>query len=166
MTTHDLPTVAGLWSGRDLAIQRTAGLEPTEDGAHRLRQKLLAWTGVEDDAAAREVTDRVYRLLASAPSAVVTATLEDALAVEERPNLPGTTAEWPNWCLALPQTLEQLPHAPLALAIAAALGGRRGPGPEAAEEHGGDAGASRAGNGAGDNPVGPPGGEPPRPGGS
>jgi 4-alpha-glucanotransferase len=51
----------------------------------------------------------------------VTATLEDALAVPERPNLPGTTTEWPNWSLALPASLEELERHPLPRAIAGAL---------------------------------------------
>jgi 4-alpha-glucanotransferase len=39
----------------------------------------------------------------------VAATLEDALRVEERPNLPGTTAhQRDNWSLALPVPLEAL----------------------------------------------------------
>ena len=37
VTTHDLPTVAGVWSGDDAADQRAAGIEPDElDAAWRL----------------------------------------------------------------------------------------------------------------------------------
>jgi 4-alpha-glucanotransferase len=39
---------------------------------------------------------------------VILATLDDALAVVERPNMPGTTTAWPNWSLALPLPLEKL----------------------------------------------------------
>ena len=46
---------------------------------------------------------------------------DDALAVEERPNMPSTTNQWPNWCLALPHTLEELQTDPLPSQIAAAL---------------------------------------------
>ena len=45
---------------------------------------------------------------ANAVPRIVLASLEDALAVQERPNVPGTTAEFPNWRLALPATLEQI----------------------------------------------------------
>ena len=38
---------------------------------------------------------------------VVTATLDDALGVEERPNMPGTVDEWPNWRLALPRPIDE-----------------------------------------------------------
>jgi 4-alpha-glucanotransferase len=49
------------------------------------------------------------------------ATLDDALTVAERPNLPGTITERPNWALALPLTLERLETNPLARKIASAL---------------------------------------------
>ena len=42
------------------------------------------------------------------------ATLEDALAVAERPNMPNTMAEWPNWSQALPSPLEAIECHPLA----------------------------------------------------
>jgi hypothetical protein len=35
--------------------------------------------------------------------------------------MPATFDEWPNWSLALPQSLEELKQAPLAREIAAAL---------------------------------------------
>jgi 4-alpha-glucanotransferase len=44
--------------------------------------------------------------------------------VSERPNLPGTTTERPNWSLALPASLEELEAHPLPRAIAGALRGR------------------------------------------
>ena len=55
-----------------------------------------------------QVVERAYRLLAHAPSMILTATFEDALGVEERPNQPGTTDERPNWSLALPLPLEAI----------------------------------------------------------
>ena len=64
---------------------------------------------------------RTPQRLAEAPSAVLTATLEDALAVAERPNMPNTTAEWPNWSLALPVPLEAIERHPLVQAVATAL---------------------------------------------
>jgi 4-alpha-glucanotransferase len=62
-----------------------------------------------------------HRLLAEAPSMVLAATLDDALVVEERPNVPGTVDERPNWSLALPVPQEELERSETALAIAAAL---------------------------------------------
>jgi len=67
------------------------------------------------------VVRATYEALGRSPSAVVTATLEDALAVEERPNKPATTWEWPNWQIALPEPLETLIESPLAAEIARSL---------------------------------------------
>ena len=72
-----------------------------------------------------EVVETVHARLAEAPSLLVTATLDDALAVLERPNVPGTTSERPNWSLALPLPLEALEQAPLPRRIASVLAERR-----------------------------------------
>jgi 4-alpha-glucanotransferase len=122
ITTHDLPTIAGLWTGSDLRAQQQAGLASNGEGMGQMRERLRDFTGAADAAQPREVVALAYDLLGQAPSMVVTATLEDALAVEERPNMPSTLDEWPNWSLALPRTLEQLQQDPLPRAIAAALG--------------------------------------------
>ena len=52
---------------------------------------------------------------------MLTATLDDAMAVEERPNMPATDDEWPNWRLALPAPIETLKTSRLAKRIARAL---------------------------------------------
>jgi 4-alpha-glucanotransferase len=67
------------------------------------------------------VIERTHDRLAHAPSMIVTATLDDALAVVERPNMPGTVTEWPNWSLALPQPLEAIEGEQLPQAIAGTL---------------------------------------------
>ena len=46
---------------------------------------------------------------------------DDAVAAPERPNLPGTVAEWPNWSLALERPLEEIETLELPGQIAAAL---------------------------------------------
>ncbi|MGH8069771.1 MAG: 4-alpha-glucanotransferase [Candidatus Entotheonellia bacterium] len=117
ITTHDLPTIAGLWSGADLRIQQELGLQPNEEGLREIREHLQKMTGLPERAAVQEVIVRAYQLLAEAPSMVVTATLEDAMAVEERPNIPTTTTEWANWSIALPAPLEALQTNPLVHAI-------------------------------------------------
>ncbi|MDQ6743053.1 MAG: 4-alpha-glucanotransferase [Candidatus Dormibacteraeota bacterium] len=107
LTTHDLPTLAGVWEGAD------------SDPA--VRERLKRFTGAGDDTATELVAESAHRVLASAPSRLVTATLEDALGVAERPNRPGTTTEWPNWSLALPVPLEELKSDPRAARLAEAL---------------------------------------------
>src|SRR5579872_116535 len=75
VSTHDLPTIAGVWTGRDLEMQREAGLEPNEAGMAEIRERLRAVTGAAEGTAPAEVTLRTYRALASAPSLLLTATL-------------------------------------------------------------------------------------------
>ena len=121
VTTHDLPTVAGMWTGADLAECHAIGLDPNEEGARAIRDKLADWSGSPDGASAAEVVVNTHRLLAQAPSMILTATLDDAAVVEERPNVPGTVDERANWSIALPVPLEELEESPTAAAIAEAL---------------------------------------------
>jgi 4-alpha-glucanotransferase len=107
VTTHDLPTVRGLWTGSDLREQEAVGLAANVEGTAALREHLRALTGLPDTASWEEMSFAIHRRLAEAPSVLITATLEDALGVAERPNLPGTTGERrPNWSLALPMPIE------------------------------------------------------------
>jgi 4-alpha-glucanotransferase len=121
VTTHDLPTIAGLWTGYDLAAQKEIGFEPNESGTKALRDKLRRLGDLKDDAPVENAIEATYRALARAPSRVLLATLDDAIAVPERPNLPGTVTQWPNWSLSLPMTLEDLERQELPARIARAL---------------------------------------------
>ncbi|MBK9181304.1 MAG: 4-alpha-glucanotransferase [Acidimicrobiales bacterium] len=130
VTTHDLPTVAGLVSGSDLAVQLELGLEPNVTGTTAMQAALRSAAAVPDDRPLDHDLDAVvvsvHRQLAESPPAIVTATLEDVLRVEERPNLPGTIDEWPNWRLALPDAIEDVMADPFVLEVARALDeGRR-----------------------------------------
>ena len=109
VTTHDLPTMAGAWGGADLLDQTAAGLTPHAAGLALLRSRLARAAGVGSDASLDQLVDRLHRRLAAAPPALIGATLEDALRVEERPNLPGTVPpQRENWSLALPVPIEDL----------------------------------------------------------
>jgi 4-alpha-glucanotransferase len=121
VTTHDLPTIAGAWTGSDTAAQRDAGLPVNEQGSAEMRRRLHEWTGSGDSRPLPEVIEATYGALGGAPCALLAAVMDDAVAVEERPNMPGTIGEWPNWCLALPVPLEQIQQSGLAAAIARAL---------------------------------------------
>jgi len=121
VTTHDLATIAGIWTGAAAEHARSAGVTPNEDGLTYLKNKLAKLAGLAPDAAVTDVVVAVHQALGRAPSRVLLATLDDALAVPEQPNMPGTTSSWPNWSLALPRTLEQLREEPLPRQIAAAL---------------------------------------------
>jgi 4-alpha-glucanotransferase len=123
VTTHDLPTVAGLWSGSDVEEQGRWTQIPAED-LHAGRAALLdkVRSGVADaDASAEDAVHAAHRLLGRAPSTLLAATLDDAVAEEQRPNMPGVV-DRPNWSLALPVAVEDLPDHPTVSAVAQILG--------------------------------------------
>jgi 4-alpha-glucanotransferase len=125
VTTHDLPTVAGLWTGTDLHDQLTAGTQPNEAAHLALRDHLRAIARLPEDATPEEAVLGAYGALGEAPSALVIATLEDALLVEHRPNMPGTTADrYPSWSQPLPMTVEEIVAEPRATRIAGLLAQR------------------------------------------
>ena len=120
ITTHDLPTVAGLWTGEDLVEQRELGTG-TEEELQRGRASLLEHLpGVTDGAPAEEAVERAHQLLAQAPSTLLSATLDDAVGEVRRPNMPGA-AQRPNWSLPLPVPVEDLPAHPLLQRVARTL---------------------------------------------
>jgi 4-alpha-glucanotransferase len=121
VTTHDLPTVAGLWDGSDLAEQRTLGLRPNEEGTAAIRERLAEAGGLPPDADPQEAVLAAHRLLARAPCVLLAATLDDVLAVPERPNVPGADGARPNWSLALPVPLDDLERHPVVSRVAGIL---------------------------------------------
>lgn len=131
VTTHDLPTVAGLWTGSDLVEQRrylTGRDDDLDHGRTALLQQLDQPGGPAPGASVEEAVLGAYRLLAQAPSTLLCATLDDAVAAETRPNLPGVL-DRPNWCIPLPVTLEELVKNPTAHKLAAVLASRSPPPP-------------------------------------
>ena len=122
-STHDLSTLAGWWSGRDIewtwAIGRKSGFaSEAEEQAHRgeererLWQRLLASGHVHGvppppDEPCRFVTAACRHVAASACELALIP-LEDILGLTEQPNLPGTTDQHPNWRRRLPAPLQEL----------------------------------------------------------
>jgi 4-alpha-glucanotransferase len=144
VTTHDLPTISGVWTGADLAARREIGVAVDEAAELGLRDRLAQTVGVAIaveqtagingvDGGSRgpspvpvgEMTQRAYGALADSPCLIVAATLEDALEVDERPNQPGTLDQWPNWSLALPLPLEEIEGDTRVLAVARTLSQHR-----------------------------------------
>ena len=121
VTTHDLATIAGVWTGACADHARSAGVTPHEEGLRFLKNKLAELTGLTSEASLEDVIVETHRALGRAPSRVLLATLDDAQAVLEQPNMPGTTTSWPNWSLALPRPIEELRDAELPRRIANAL---------------------------------------------
>ncbi|HWM18447.1 MAG TPA: 4-alpha-glucanotransferase [Ilumatobacteraceae bacterium] len=122
VTTHDLPTVAGLWGGADLETQRGLGLDPDTESTEAIRTRLGEASDLDPTATAEDAVVAAHELLAKAPAVFLSATLDDAVAETERPNIPGTDDRRRNWCLALPVDLETIETHPLAARLAAVLG--------------------------------------------
>jgi 4-alpha-glucanotransferase len=116
-TTHDLPTLAGFWSGEDLRVRSGLGLFP-DDMTRRqaleerrrdkarilraLRKENLLPNGVTEDPATApamttELCQAIHLYLARTPSSIVLANLEDGLGELSQTNLPGTVDSHPNW---------------------------------------------------------------------
>ncbi|WP_426572379.1 4-alpha-glucanotransferase [Aquihabitans sp. McL0605] len=121
ITTHDLPTVAGVWSGVDLADQRAAGVTVPANGDDDFRHRLRVAAHCDDAAPVDHVVVASYRRLAESPCMIVTAALDDLMGAEHRPNVPGTIDEHPNWRIPLPVPLDDLEATPLADRIVDAL---------------------------------------------
>jgi len=131
-TTHDLPTLAGFWLGRDIEARRGAGLLPDDATyrqmlADRAREKqklldLLTDLKLLPDWFPRNCNDvpdltgelhnAIVGILASTPSKLMVLNHEDLLKETEQQNLPGTTAEYPNWRRKMRCTVEELWESP------------------------------------------------------
>ncbi len=126
LNTHDLPTLAGVWTGSDLAARRKAGIDVNADAEVELHDRLVRASGAGADDSLSDVVTGAFKALAATPSRVVMATLDDVLGVEERPNIPGATAQqWANWSLALPVPIEELETHKGAKAVAETLSAGR-----------------------------------------
>jgi 4-alpha-glucanotransferase len=124
--THDQPTVAGVLTGSDLADLHRIGKPVDDTTVADMRAKMAGHAGLDPadelsaDAVAAAVTD-MYTWSAGSVARVVLATLDDLAAVPERPNMPNTIDEWPNWRLALPVGHDEVLHGALADRVFAAL---------------------------------------------
>ncbi len=118
-TTHDLPTVAGWWRGRDIEWQSRLGRgDPPAARRAREHDRAALWSAFQaSDAAEGEmpapeeparVVDAACAHIGRAACALVLLPIEDALGLEEQPNLPGTVDEHPNWRRRLPASAETL----------------------------------------------------------
>ena len=119
-TTHDLPTLAGWWRSTDIDQREAAGRLSEGASADELRltrhaDKASLWRsmGSQTPLPADAPLPAMLTFVASAPCALMLTALEDLAAVDEAPNVPGTTTEFPNWRRRLPgDTIAALATAP------------------------------------------------------
>lgn len=131
-TTHDLPTLAGFWQARDIEARRQASLFPNEELYHRAvkererdkqaildaldREGLLPNWVPRSAAELPELTGDLHNaivgFLARTPCLLLNLNQEDLTKETEQQNLPGTTAEYPNWMRKMRYTIEELESSP------------------------------------------------------
>jgi len=123
-STHDLPTVAGWWRGHDIETRRELGLVADPGAELRTREtdrKTLWRSFVHAGAASGDIPapteperaiNAALQFVAQTPSRLALLPLEDALAREEQPNLPGTIVEHPNWRRCYPGIADELLEPP------------------------------------------------------
>lgn len=127
-TTHDLPTLAGYWCGRDINARERAGLLPNDGTADRMRaervadkqhmldalhkEALLPPDYPRDAALLPELTGELHNaiigFLALSPSMLLTLNQEDLTKEVDQQNLPATTHQYPNWRRKMKYSVEQL----------------------------------------------------------
>ena len=112
-STHDLATVAGWWAGRDLHWRGSLGISGgaanhAREEQERIEDRKTLWSAMEYSGAvvgpapepddADTIADAAARHVARSSCDLVILPIEDALALLEQPNLPGTMNEQhPNW---------------------------------------------------------------------
>ncbi len=113
-STHDLPTLAGWWAGRDIEWHERLGhlADPADTGRQRAADRAALWQAFRDSGATAAecpgeddtagFTDAACRHVGRSACELVMLPVEDALGLLEQPNLPGTLDEHPNWRRRLP----------------------------------------------------------------
>jgi 4-alpha-glucanotransferase len=114
VTTHDLPTLHGWWSGHDIDLWEKLGAyvdasvgEKARIERQAERERLMRALRLEnlwpDEAGAgvpeysAEFSRAVHAYLAKSPTALVTVQIEDMIGMLEPVNVPGTSSEYSNW---------------------------------------------------------------------
>jgi 4-alpha-glucanotransferase len=114
-TTHDLPTVAGWWSGHDIDLRKRCGRvvgNEEQEREQRARDRAQIWSAfrhakcADGPAPAADSPDDAISaalgFVGRTRSVLAIAAAEDIAGQREQPNLPGTTDQHPNWRLRLP----------------------------------------------------------------
>lgn len=127
-TTHDLPTLAGFWTCRDIEARKAAGLLPDEASYQRQlaeraadKQNMLEmlhdsgllppWfprvaTSVPELSG--ELHSAIIGFLVRTPSMLMVLNQEDLTKEPDQQNLPASTWQYPNWRRKMKYTVEEL----------------------------------------------------------
>ncbi|GAB4479516.1 MAG: hypothetical protein OHK0044_27090 [Burkholderiaceae bacterium] len=140
-STHDLPTLAGWWEGRDLALRASLNLFPSEElaaaqRAQRARDRpsllrMLVREGLLPEATEppqsldERLAGAIHAHVARTNAAIAVVQPEDIFGARDQVNLPGTTSEHPNWRRRLEVPLERWADDARFVACAAAFSAAR-----------------------------------------
>jgi len=127
-TTHDLATLAGFWTNRDVEARRNAGLLPDGESYRRqLEERVLDKQALlnvlhelgllpasfprrapEIPELSGELHNAIIGFLVRTPSIVMVLNQEDLTKETEQQNLPGSTWQYPNWKRKMKYSVEEL----------------------------------------------------------
>ncbi|MBE2896043.1 4-alpha-glucanotransferase [Pasteurellaceae bacterium HPA106] len=127
LSTHDLPTIYGYWTGSDITMGQAFGVFPSEQVRKRVqferryaKAKILERlqeagvalpNGVNaelDSSCPKAFAYALQRYMASVNSALLTLQVEDWLLMENPVNIPGTDKEYRNWRRKLSATIVEI----------------------------------------------------------
>ena len=141
VTTHDLPTLTGYWSGEDIRLRARLGMYAHEQAVQhaldeRARDKQHFLTALEGagllppgvsaqqefvPVMTPDLCRAIHLYLAGSPAWVVLANLDDVIGEVTQMNLPGTVDAYPNWSRKLSLSLEELQQDERVQSLAAAI---------------------------------------------
>jgi (1->4)-alpha-D-glucan 1-alpha-D-glucosylmutase len=125
VATHDLPTLAGYWEGRDIAFRKATGnytsieadrvAEMRRQDRAALMRALVECRLITVDAGEGPTVPEgmdstlaraIHLFLAAARARILSIQLDDILGELDQINMPGTVHEYPNWRRKLSRDLE------------------------------------------------------------
>jgi (1->4)-alpha-D-glucan 1-alpha-D-glucosylmutase len=118
VSTHDLPTLAGFWTGHDIEIRAALNLYPDDAARQRAVDERQA-TKVAILAALHEaglnpadglsaIAKATHVFLARTSSALMFVQIEDLALERDQTNLPGTVDIYPNWRRKLSRSIDDI----------------------------------------------------------
>lgn len=128
ITTHDLPTIYGYWTGQDLDVKKVLDMYPdgellTAQIKERERDKQLILSTLKTYGAlpsdhpsepnmvtrmTPELCLAIYKYLAMTPCKLLLVSLDDIIGTIDQQNMPGTLEEHPNWVQKTSLSLDEL----------------------------------------------------------
>lgn len=137
VTTHDLATLPGYWTGHDLDVRAGLNQFPSEAMKQEsvkarardrralvralVREGLLPGDTSIDTPLTEDLLTAIYRFIARTPSLLMLLSMEDAVGEVEQVNLPGTVDQHPNWQRKLSVSIDELTASARLQALARAI---------------------------------------------